>query len=81
MNGHQRKGKWRLCRVGAPAGWLGESGLPQSKAGGRLRARGWGFRREGWVSGRGFFGASRGAMTGTLWGSHSGECSYRGDSR
>ena len=31
--------KWRLCRVGAPAGWLGESGsgLPQSKAGCGLR--------------------------------------------
>jgi hypothetical protein len=37
--------KWRLGRVGAPAGWLGESGsgLPQSKAGFGLRALGTGF--------------------------------------
>jgi hypothetical protein len=34
-------GKWRLCRIGAPAGWLGEScsGLQQSK-GGRCEGRG-----------------------------------------
>jgi hypothetical protein len=34
-------GKWRLCRIGAPAGWLGESGsgLPQSKTLGRVGDR------------------------------------------
>jgi hypothetical protein len=40
--------KWRLCRVGAPAGWLGEScsGLQQSKglgvSGSLTPATGWG---------------------------------------
>ena len=31
-------GEWRLCRLGAPAGWLGEScsGLQQSKGGSGL---------------------------------------------
>ncbi len=49
-------GKWRLCRIGAPAGWLGEScsGPEQSKGGGVREVGGegvyfgidWG---EGWV--------------------------------
>ncbi len=44
-------GKWRLCRIGAPAGWLGEScsGLQQSK-GGRCEGRG---RRVGRARARG----------------------------
>jgi hypothetical protein len=41
------EGSGGFAAVGAPAGWLGESGsgLPQSKAGGGLRA--WGRGRKG----------------------------------